>query len=63
MKGDNTYNIRNREIHLALPIPKKEFGKRCFSYNAALHWNNLPNEARIAESARSFKSVLKRIIS
>ena len=60
---DNTYNLRNRETDLALPIPKKEFGRRCFSYNAALHWTNLPNEAKIAETVRSFKSILNRIIS
>jgi hypothetical protein len=52
----NTYNLRNRDTDLAPPMPKKEFGKRCFSYNGALHWNNLPHEAKIAGSLRSFKS-------
>ena len=52
---DNTYNLRNRETDLALPMPRKEFGRRCCSYNAALHWNNLPNVAKIAETVRSFK--------
>jgi hypothetical protein len=42
----NTYNLRNRDTDLAPPMPKKEFGRRCFS---ALHWNNLPHEAKIAE--------------
>ena len=37
---DNTYNLRNRETDLALPMPKIEIGRRCFSYNTALHWNN-----------------------
>jgi hypothetical protein len=54
----NTYNLRNRDTDLAPPMPKKEFGKRCFSYNGALHWNNLPHEANIAESLSSFKSIL-----
>ena len=52
---DNIYNLRNRETDLALPMPRKEFGRRCCSYNAALHWNNLPNVAKIAETVRSFK--------
>ena len=55
----NTFNLRNRDTDLAPPMPKKEFGKRCFSYNGALHWNNLPHEAKIAESLSSFKSILK----
>ena len=60
---DNLYNLRNRETDLAPPMSKKEFGKRCFSYNAAVNWNNLPNEARISESLRSFKSILKQRMS
>ena len=55
----NLYNLRNRETDLAPPMPKKEFGKRCFSYNGALHWHNIPNEAKIVESLRSFKSILR----
>ena len=59
----NTYNLRNRDTDLAPPMPKKEFSKRCFSYNGALHWNNLPHEAKIAESLSSFKSILKQRMS
>ena len=28
----NTCNLRNKETDLDVPIPKKEFGKRCFNY-------------------------------
>jgi hypothetical protein len=64
----NTYNLRNGDTDLAPPMPKKEFGKRCFSYNGALHWNNLPHEAKILklewhESLSSFKSILKQRMS
>jgi hypothetical protein len=45
---------------LAPSTPRKEFGKRCFSYNGAIHWNNLPYQAKIAESLSSFKSILKQ---
>ena len=60
---DNIYNLRNSETDLALPLPKSEFGKRCFSYNGAVHWNNLPHNAKIAESVNSFKYALKHSMS
>ena len=49
MKDVHIYNLRNRKTDLAPPTPKREFVKRCFSYNGALHWNNLPHEAKIGE--------------
>ena len=39
-RHNNTYNLRNTEIDLALPKPKKEFGSRCLYYNGAVFWNN-----------------------
>ena len=63
MKDVNTYYLRKRGTDLAPPMPKKEFGKSCFSYNGALHWNILPSEAKIAESLSSFKSILKQRMS
>ncbi len=33
---DIAYNLRRRETDLAQPLPKVEFGKRRFSYNACL---------------------------
>ncbi len=57
------YNIRSRGTDLALPLQKKEFGKRCFSYNGASHWNNLPYEAKSAESLSLFKSILEQRMS
>ena len=44
-------------------MAKKEFGKICFNYNATMHWNNLPHEAKIAESVISFKSILGQRMS
>ena len=51
---DNNYNLRN-ETDLALPMPKKEFGKRYFNYNRASLWNSLPPDAKSSESLISFK--------
>ena len=41
-------NLRNSSIDLALPKPNKNFGKRCFNFSAAVLWNNLLYEAKIA---------------
>jgi hypothetical protein len=43
----NTYNLRNRDTDLAPPMPKKEFGKRYFSYNGALHSNIFPMRQKL----------------
>jgi hypothetical protein len=43
---------------LALPKPKRDFGKRSFKYNGAIHWNNLPIEAKNANSINTFKRIL-----
>ena len=60
---DIAYYLRSREIDLALPLPKKEFGKKRFCYNGASHWNNLPYEAKSAESLSSFKTILRQRMS
>ena len=60
---DIAYYLRSRETDLALPLPKKEFGKRRFCYNGASHWNNLPYEAKSAESLSSFKTILRQRMS
>ena len=44
-EGDTMHDIRNHATDLVLPKPKREFGKRSFKYNGAIHWNSLPNEA------------------
>ena len=49
------YILRNTQTDFALPLPKKDFGKKCFNKGASL-WNNLPREAKISESLSSFKS-------
>jgi hypothetical protein len=49
-EGDSSYDLRNRGTDLVLPKPKKEFLKRSFKYNGAIHWNNLSIEAKSADS-------------
>ncbi len=57
-EGDTLHDLRNRATDLALPKPKREFGKRSFKYNGAIHWNNLPMEAKNANSITTFKRIL-----
>ena len=52
-------DLRNRETDLILPKPKKEFLKRSFKYNGAIHWNNLSTEAKTADSVQSLKRIIK----
>ena len=53
-EGDSPYDLRSRETDLVLPKPKKEFLKRSFKYNGAIHWNNLSIEAKSADRFRLF---------
>jgi hypothetical protein len=52
---DNTYDLRNRETDLSLPKPNTDSGKRCFKYNGAVVWKNLPYEVKVAESLSYFQ--------
>ena len=58
----NNLNLRNSQTDLALPKPKREFLRRSFKYSAACLWNNLPLEAKQAQSIFSFKNLLKHNI-
>ena len=46
----NNYNLGNSQTELALSKPKREFLKRSFKYSGAYMWNNLPLEAKQAQS-------------
>ena len=52
------YHLRNSATDLTLPKPKREFLKRSFKYSGAMLWNQLPNEAKLAESIHSFKKCI-----
>ena len=61
--GQTDYHLRNSATDLTLPKPKREFLKRSFKYGGAMLWNQLPNEAKLAESIDSFnKSVYQNVI-
>ena len=56
----NNYNLRNSQTDLTLPKPNREFLKRTFKYCGAYLWNNLPLEAKQAQSIYLFKSCIKQ---
>ena len=56
-EGDSPYDLRNRETALILRKPKKEFLKKSFKYNGAIHWNDLSIEAENADSVHSFREL------
>ena len=53
------YHLRNSATDLTLPKPKREFLKRSFKYSGAMLWNQLPNEAKLAQSIYSFNKYIK----
>ena len=53
------YHLRNSATDLTLPKPKREFLKRSFKYSGAMLWNQLPSEAKQAESIHSFNKYIK----
>ncbi len=57
---ENTYDLRNRETDLSLPKPNTDSGKRCFKYNGAVVWNNLPYEAKVAGSLSCFQRIINQ---
>ena len=52
-----SYHLRNTATDLTLPKPK--FLKRSFKFSGAMLWKQLPNEAKLAESISSFKSLIR----
>ena len=59
----NNYNLRNSQTDLALSKPKREFLKKSFKYGWAYMWNNLPLEAKQAQSIFTFKNKTKSNVS
>ena len=53
------YHLRNSATDLTPPKPKREFLKRSFKHSGVMLWNQLPNEAKLAESIYSFNKCTK----
>ena len=52
------YHLRSTETDLTLPRLNREYLKKRFKYSSAMPWNQLPYEAKSAESLLLFKSIV-----
>ena len=50
-----SYNFRDNENKLVIPLPHTNFLKNSFRYNGAAIWNSLPRELWQAETINSFR--------
>ena len=42
----NSYNLRDSENKLAVPLPRTNYYRYSFCYSGAVLWNNLPTDER-----------------
>ena len=53
-----SYNLRDSENKLAIPLPRTNYYKNSFGYSGAVLWNSLPSAARQATSLNNFRRLL-----
>ena len=53
-----SYNLRDSENKLPIPLPRTNYYKNSFSYSGAVHWNSLPSAARQATFLTNFRRLL-----
>ena len=54
----NSYNFRDSEKKLAVPLSRTNYYRNSFCYSGAVLWNNLPSDVRQAKSLTSFRELL-----
>ena len=54
----NSYNLRDSENKLAVPLPPTNYYRNSFCYNGAVLRNNLSSDVRQAKSLTSFRKLL-----
>ena len=54
----NSYNPRDSENKLAVPLPPTNYYRNNFCYSGAVLWNNLPTDVRQAKSLTVFRKLL-----
>ena len=53
-----SYNLRNSDNKLAIPLQRTNHYKNSFGYSGAVIWNSLPSAARQAASLTNFRRLL-----
>ena len=54
----NSYNPRDTENKLAVPLPRTNYYRNSFCYSGAVLWNNLPTDVRQAKLLTGFQKLL-----
>ena len=54
----NSYNLRDSENKLAVPLPRTNYYRNSFCYSGAVLRNNLPTDVRQAKSLTVFRKLL-----
>ena len=53
-----SYNLRDSDNKLAIPLPRTNYYKNSFGYSGAVLWNSIPSAARKATSLTNFRRLL-----
>ena len=53
-----SYNLRDSENKLAVPLPRTNYSRNSLCYSGAVLWNILPTDVRQAKSLTSFRKLL-----
>ena len=54
----NSYNLKDSENKLAVPLLRTDYYRNSFCYSGAVLWNNLPTDVRQAKSLTVFRKLL-----
>ena len=54
----NSYNLRDSENKLAVPLPRTNYYRNSFCYSGAVLWNNLSTDVRQTKSFTVFRKLL-----
>ena len=54
----NSYNLKDSENNLAVPLPRTNHSRNSLCYSGAVLWNILPTYVRQANSLTSFRKLL-----
>ena len=54
----NSYNLRDSENKLAVPLPRTNYNRNSFCYSGAVLWNNLPTDVIQAKYLTIFRKLL-----
>ena len=57
----NSYNLRDSENKLAVPLPRTNYYRNSFCYSGTVLWNILPSDIRQVKSFTSFRKLLTSI--